>query len=259
LIATNVIIYEYPFSERIRTLLRLEDIFDKTLYFVQKSAPREHHAALMALFEVFEVASRADLKMDLLQELERQRQSLLNCKKEAPDVSEERLSGSLYEIEQASAAILAMVGKIGQHLRENEWLMGIKSRAVIPGGVCEFDLPSYRYWQHLATERRWESLNGWLKPFLPLNNGIAIVLRLLRQSGKATHQFARGGIFQMVPNENAPQMVRIFLKPDLPLVPEVSANKYVINIRFVHPNKEHRAFARENDAEIPFDLALCKL
>ena len=28
-----VITYEYPFNERIRTLLRLEDLFDKTHYF----------------------------------------------------------------------------------------------------------------------------------------------------------------------------------------------------------------------------------
>jgi cell division protein ZapD len=41
-----------------------------------------------------------------------------------------------------------MAGKIGQHLRDNDWLMSIKSRASIPGGVCEFDLPSYHYWRH---------------------------------------------------------------------------------------------------------------
>jgi cell division FtsZ-interacting protein ZapD len=32
-----------------------------------------------------------------------------------------------------------MTGKMGQYLRDNR-LMGIKSRAAIPGGVCEFDL-----------------------------------------------------------------------------------------------------------------------
>ncbi|MDR1368241.1 MAG: cell division protein ZapD, partial [Candidatus Accumulibacter sp.] len=239
-----MITYEYPFSERIRTLLRLEDIFDKADYFVRKRTPREHHAALMAIFEIFEVAGRADLKMDLLQELKRQRQSLLNCRNE-PGASEDILRGALYEIEQASAAILGMVGKIGQHLRENEWLMGIKSRAVIPGGVCEFDLPSYHYWRCLTTEKRRESLGGWLEPFLPLKAGIAIVLRLLRQSGEALHQVARGGLFQMTPSGSAPQMVRVSLKPDLPLVPEVSANKYVINIRFVHPDKGHHAGEQE--------------
>lgn len=41
-----MIIYEYPFNERIRTLLRLEDLFEKTAYFVRSEGAHEHHAAL---------------------------------------------------------------------------------------------------------------------------------------------------------------------------------------------------------------------
>ena len=103
----NVITYEYPFNERIRTLLRLEDLFEKAAYFIQQSGPREHHVVLLSLFEILEVAGRADLKMDMIQELERQRQSLLTFRNN-PEISEEALSGALYEIEQSSAALLAM-------------------------------------------------------------------------------------------------------------------------------------------------------
>ena len=142
-----VITYEYPFNERIRTLLRLEDLFDKASYFVEQEGTREHHVVLLTLFELLEVAGRADLKMDLIQELERQRQTLLVFRNN-PEISEEALSGALYEIEQAATALLGMTGKMGQYLRDNDWLMGIKSRAVIPGGVCQFDLPTYHYWMH---------------------------------------------------------------------------------------------------------------
>ena len=31
------VLYEYPFSERVRTLLRLEDLFDKLMYFCAQS------------------------------------------------------------------------------------------------------------------------------------------------------------------------------------------------------------------------------
>jgi len=129
-----VITYEYPFNERIRTLLRLEDLFDKAAHFMRGETQYEHHVSLLTLFEILDVAGRADLKVDLVQELERQRQALLSFRNN-PEVSEEALSGALYEIEQASSALLAMAGKIGQYLRENEWLMSIKSRASIPGGV----------------------------------------------------------------------------------------------------------------------------
>ena len=142
-----MITYEYPFNERIRTLLRLEDLFQKASSFLQRDGSQEHHVVLLTLFEILDVAGRADLKMDLIQELERQRQSLLGFPNN-PDISEEALSGALYEIEHASAALLGMTGKIGQHLRDNDWLMSIKSRASISGGVCEFDLLSYHYWRH---------------------------------------------------------------------------------------------------------------
>jgi len=37
------VLYEYPFSERIRTLLRLEDLFDKLLYFCEQQHSYCHH------------------------------------------------------------------------------------------------------------------------------------------------------------------------------------------------------------------------
>ena len=251
-----MITYEYPFNERIRTLLRLEDLFDKAAYFVQLEGSREHHVVLLTLFEILEVAGRADLKMDLIQELERQRQSLLVFRNN-PDISEEALSGALYEIEQASAALLGMTGKIGQYLRENDWLMGIKSRAVIPGGVCEFDLPSYHYWQHQSCVARREALHGWLKPLMPLRGGLDIVLRLLRASGRSEHQVADGGAFQMMLGGSAAQMVRVMLKPNVTYVPEISANKYALNVRFTCPDYDHRP--RHAGSDVEFDMVFCNL
>ncbi len=253
-----MIIYEYPFNERIRTLLRLEDLFDKADHFIQQTGKQEHHVALVTLFEILEVAGRADLKMDLIQELERQRQTLLGFRNN-PAISEEALSGVLYELEQASAALLAMAGKIGQHLRDNDWLMGIKSRASIPGGVCEFDLPSYHFWQHLPPEVRKNALLAWLKPFMPLSQGLSIVLRLLRNSGNIEHLTAPGGAFQRTMSGIASQMVRIMLAPQSPFVPEISANKYALNIRFTRPDSEHRPRPCENQVEVPFDIVFCTL
>ena len=223
-----MITYEYPFNERIRTLLRLEDLFDKASYFLEQQGSREHHVVLLTLFEILEVAGRADLKMDLIQ-----------------------------EIEQCSAALLGMTGKIGQFLRENDWLMGIKSRAVIPGGVCEFDLPSYHYWQHQSPEARRAALLDWLKPFMPLRSGLAIVLRLLRASGRSEHQVAEGGAFQMMLGGSSAQMVRVSLQPQVAYVPEISANKYALNIRFTCPDYDHRPRHAETDVE--FDMVFCNL
>jgi cell division protein ZapD len=139
--------------------------------------------ALLTLFEIMEVAGRADLKSDLLQELERQKQVLLSFRNN-PDIAEDALSHVLRDIEQASQALFSMTGKIGQYLRENDWLMSIKQRTGIPGGTCEFDLPSYHYWLHRPAEERIGQLAAWTSPLYPLRDGSAIILRILRESGK---------------------------------------------------------------------------
>jgi cell division protein ZapD len=140
-----VISYDFPLNERVRTLLRLEDLYAKLLCFIDRSTATDHQAALSVLFEILEVASRSDLKSELLQELERQKRQL-SALRNNPEISEQALDTVLDEIESASSGVLNMGGKVGQHLRENEWLMSIKQRAGIPGGTCEFDLPSYHHW-----------------------------------------------------------------------------------------------------------------
>jgi len=251
-----VISYEYPLNERIRTLLRLEDLYQKIGHFLSGDVPQDHHVTLLTLFEVLEVASRADLKVDLVQELERQRQILMSFRNN-PEISEEALSGALYEIEQASSSLLAMAGKIGQYLRENEWLMSIRSRAAIPGGVCQFDLPSYHYWLNRDPEQRRRDLEGWLSPMAPIRDGLNIVLRLLRASGRAESVVARCGTYQLTMSGRSAQMLRLTLHHGEAVVPEISANKYALNIRFVMPE----IFARPRLAErdVPFELTFCSL
>ena len=46
-----MISYEYPLNERIRTLLRLEDLFLKIAHFTAGAAPQDHHVALLTTFE----------------------------------------------------------------------------------------------------------------------------------------------------------------------------------------------------------------
>ena len=248
--------YEYPLNEKVRTLLRLEDLFARMAHFTEHEQGMDHHAALITLFEILEVASRADLKSELLQELERQKRNL-SALHNNPAISEGALDAILAEIEGASADILAMPGKTGQHLRENEWLMGIKQRAVMPGGTCEFDLPSYHYWQEQDAGSRRESLQAWLAPFLPLRAGFRIILRLLRESGKVLHFTAHHGTFQQMQGGRVAQLLRVSLSRELACIPEVGANKYAINIRFIAANYAAKTTLFEQD--VPFDLTFCSL
>ncbi|MBI1175618.1 MAG: cell division protein ZapD [Sideroxydans sp.] len=251
-----MISYEFPLNERIRTLLRLEDLYDRITHFIERGTSDDHHAALGVLFEILEVASRADLKADLLQEMERQKR-MLTALRNNPEISEDALDSVLDQIEHANNELLAMNGKIGQHLRENEWLMSIKQRACIPGGTCEFDLPSYHFWQQQDTALRRNYLRAWLGPLLPLREGLSIVLKLLREGGKAHHYTAHHGNFQQMQGGRIAQMLRITLDDKLPCIPEISANKYALNIRFIAAN--YAAKTTLFDQDVAFDLIFCSL
>jgi cell division protein ZapD len=251
-----VIEYEFPLNEKVRTLLRLEDLFARIDRFIALDQSTDHHIALTILFEILEVASRADLKSDLLQELERQKRALAALHNN-PAISEDALDEILAEIETASSSVLAMTGKIGQHLRENEWLMGIKQRTCMPGGTCEFDLPSYHYWQQQDIDVRRQFLHDWLEPLTPLNTALTIVLRLLRESGKIMHFTAHQGTFQQMQGGRVAQMLRLTLNSNLACIPEVGANKYAINIRFIAANYAAKSTLFEQD--VPFDLTFCSL
>ncbi len=247
-------VYEYPFNERIRTLLRLEDLHEKFRFFIQQDHPLQHHVALATIYEMLEVAGRADLKSDLLQELERQKQTLLGFKTN-PNVEASRLDAILSDIEKTSAALIAMQGKTGQHIRDNEWLMSIRGRTIIPGGACEFDLPSYHAWQHMPAEQRRADILGWFAPLAPLFSAIQIVLRLLRESGRASQIVAVAGSFQQMLQGRTYQMLRVAIDPKLGAIPEISANKYVLWIRFTSQGGDLKPKPFEGD--VPFELTLC--
>jgi len=252
--ADGKVLYEYPFSERVRTLLRLEDLFDKLLYFCAQQHAYCHHTALLTLFEILEVTTRADLKSDLLQELERHRQSL-QALRNNPQVSESALTGVLAEVEKSQHDLNATTGKAGQHVRDNEWLMSIRSRAIIPGGTCEFDLPSYHAWLARDVDTRTRDLQGWVGPMMQFHSALAIVLKLLRESAHRSKQVAAVGAFQQMLQGRAYALLQVRLDSALNAIPEISANKYMLWIRFTTQDGEPKP--RSVDRDIPFELGLC--
>jgi len=249
--------YEHPLNERIRTLMRLEDVYSRLSVYAAGELPQDHHAALSSLFEIADIAARADLKTELLQELERQRQ-VLGPLRANPRIETEALDALLADIDSVTAQLLAPSGKLGAHLRENEWLMAIKQRSGIPGGVCEFDLPAYHWWLHRDAESRRADLAGWIEPFEPVLAGLAIVLRLLRENGRSSRHTAYRGVFQlMLTTAKVAQLLRLTVARDLACVPEISANKYALNIRFIGVTGMDRGSVYDRDVE--FELAFCNL
>jgi cell division protein ZapD len=249
-----LIIYEYPFNERIRTLLRLEDLHERYSFFLHQGHALQHHVALTTVFEMLEVASRSDLKSDLLQELERQKQ-ILSGFQSHPNIQRTVLDDVLREIDNVSTALVNTHGKTGQSIRENEWLMSVRGRTIIPGGACEFDLPSYYAWQHRSPDERARDIAEWFSPMQSLINAVGLVLRLLRASGIQFKIIAHSGSYQQMLQGKVHQMLRLRIDSRSGAIPEASANKYMLWIRFTKQDGTMKPKPFEED--IPCELTLC--
>ena len=249
-----MIVYEYPFNEHVRTLLRMEDLYEKFIFFLHKEHALEHHVAISTIFDILDVVGRNDLKSELLLELERQRQTLQNFKTN-PHVETKLLDAVLQEIERTSSTLMASQGKTGQNIRDNEWLMSIRGRTSIPGGACKFDLPSYYTWQQRTSAQRIHDISEWISPLVPLLDTVNLVLKLLRQSGHTTTEQANAGSYQQMLQGKTYHMLRLTMPQKTSIIPEISANKYMLWIRFMSQDELMKFKPCEHD--VSFELTLC--
>lgn len=250
-----MVLYEYPFNEGIRTMLRLEHLFDRLGQLMAREAVVDHHYALATMFEVMDVASRADLKSDLLQELERKKAEL-NSYRGNPSISEAALDEVVGKIEHAFKGLNELPGKAGQSLTSNEWLMSIRSRISIPGGTCEFDLPSYFAWQQFDPGRRKGDLLKWAQPLMPLAEALNLLLGLLRDAGVPHKVVALAGLYQQsLPAGRSYHLMRVRLIDNDSLVPEISGHRLMVMVRLMRPDEEGRLKPCTSDEN--FELTLC--
>ncbi len=250
-----MILYEYPFNERIRTYLRLQQLFSRLGQLIPRESPIDHHFALITLFEILEVSSRPELKSDVLKDLERQKQ-VMNGYRGNPAISENALDTIVSQLEQNFEALNAISGKIGSSLSESDFLNSLKSRVVIPGGTCEFDLPAYHAWQHHALDKRQADLHQWSACFIPVAQSIQMLLKMLRDSGAAQKVMATSGQLQQnLPQGRTFQLLRLRIDPALGLVPEISCNRLLVVIRLMQQQEDGRLIASTGDTA--FEMTLC--
>lgn len=250
-----MILYEHPFNERIRTYLRLENLFLRLAELMKRESPIDHHHALATIFEIMDVGARADLKTDVLKDIEKQKH-VLSGYRGNPVISESVLDDITAELEACFSSMNELPGKVGQSLTENDWLMSIRSRVGIPGGTCEFDLPAYHAWQHLGPNVRQHDLQRWVLPLVPLAEALNLLLRLVRDSGAPQKVMATAGQYQqMLPQGRNFQLLRLRLHAGTTVIPEISCNRLMVSVRLMSHDNDGRQQA--STQETVFDLTLC--
>lgn len=230
-----MILYEYPFNERLRTYLRLEQLFRRLLALMEREFALDHHFALTTIFEIMDVAARADLKTDVLRDLERQK-SQLESLRDNPAIAQRVLDQIIAQLDQCYSTLQAQPGKTGQPLQDNDLLMSVRSRVSIPGGTSSFDLPAYYRWQHRTPAQRQADLQRWTACLMPLADSLFVLLGLLRDTGVPQKVAASNGQFQQALPAGKPfQLLRLRMDPALNLVPEISGNRLMVSVRLMRP------------------------
>lgn len=242
-----MLLFDHPLSERVRSLIRIKHLFNRFNHTLNNEDKWSHHIAISTLFEIMECSSRADLKLDILQELERQRQ-MLNKQQFNPE--------RLERLNQASQELQEIQQKFGQHIRENEWLMALKQRIAVAGGATPVEFPSYYFWQQQEAEKRQQDLIKWSQAMMPTYRATDLLLDILRSNQHITECKAEQGNYQHHTVAHNIQLLTIEIPADIGVLPEVSANKYFTHIRFLAAEQNNmRGPIIEQD--IHFKMIMC--
>lgn len=254
----DFVIYEQPLNERMRTFLRMEQLMQRLHKAMDGAEVWQSHCALSILIELVNLVMRVDVKNDLMLELERQGANLTRLLAE-DDVDQGRLQGIIDQQRELSQQLHGMSGQLAQHLMRNELLGSLKQRLSIPGGTCDFDLPSYHYWLSRSAERRSELLKTWIDPFEKVLEAVELVLGLIRDSAVLESTSAVLGFFQQALNVDAPnQLLRVRMPAISEVFPEISAGKHRFTIRFLE-QADITSRPTQAEQDIEFEFATCAL
>ena len=122
--------------------------------------------------------------------------------------------------------------------------------------MCEFDLPAYHWWLHQDAGARRNDLRGWIEPFAPIRAGSAIILKLLRDNGRASRHTAYRGVFQlMLTTTKVAQLLRLTLARDLRACPRSApTSTRSTSASSASPGMDRGAVF---DSDVEFELMFC--
>jgi len=254
--AAAALTFEHPLNERMRTLLRLDYLYNQALYHNEKASQWGSRAAVGSLIDILAITTRTDVRSEVLKEIERHMAQLSEFEDKA-GVDSGRLRALINNLARLRTALSAAGAAYLQPLRDSEFLAAIKLRSAIPGGTCEFDLPDFFFWLNQDAASRTQTFNEWLAMLRPLCDAVAEVLWLTRQNGKARNETAPGGTFMINFDRDTPlQLLRICVPSNSGIYPEISGSHHRCSLRFLTWNG---LAARPSQApgDVAFQLITC--
>ncbi len=238
--------------------LRVETLMKRFHYFEALKGDWSAYSALLTILELTSLLERGDLKQELMKELERQIGALKALAKHQ-EIDQSKLDLILSRQSNALDRMHHLDGKLGEHLKRNDFLLAIKQRTSIPGGSCDFDLPQLRFWLNREHEQRVDDLREWARPYCELEEVIELILQAIRDSANSRTVIAENGFYQKPLDTKQPtQLIRIGIDASTLIYPEISAGKHRYSVRFMRAESNDSPPSQVKQ-DVEFKLSRCVL
>jgi len=218
--------YEFPLNERVRKFLRIEEIFMKMDAQINNKKEFSAHICFATYFDIMTFASRGDLKVELIQEIEKQRlksRSKIKTKKNIKILAD--LNKIRLQLEKTK--IIA-----GFNFGGDRFLHELKTRSDSPFGIVSTDFPEFQFWLESTsfTERKAYFKNK-LNDIDSIKIAIKTLMHLLRNNvvNKLIETKTEEIQYKLNPLLRN-DLVTITLPSKPKCFPNISSNKYAVNV-----------------------------
>lgn len=242
------LLFEQPLNEKIRAYLRIEAVYQQVSAQQPFSIPHGELAFFRSLFELMELIDRADLRADLLKDIDRQLANIERWR-QYPGVDMAQLDGLEQQLQQQHKSLHQLTKPIAI-LKKDRFLAALKQRLTIPGGCGSFDLPQLHFWLAQPLEQRQTEAQAWVSQLLPFIETITQMLAILRGSGTWQNSLAMAGSYQATAEQNI-DLLRVKIPAEHGVYPAISAHRNRFTIHLVN-NETGKADHRN----LPLQLCL---
>ena len=221
--------FELPLNERTRRLMSIENIFIRLNSQIQNMTKFSEVACFESYFNMRTTASRADIKIEISQELEKLILKKKQLKKTKKNINQ------IKKLMDAKKSLNRVNLPQGNFYGNDKFLQEIKTSALSPTGIVSSDLPQLQVWmQQLSPKAKQQYFLSKISPYMPIFESITTHLNVLRDS--ITLESIDSNENGLVNYQLNPSFKHDFIQLQLPqklnLYPNLTSNKYTINIQF---------------------------
>ena len=221
--------FELPLNERTRRLMSIENIFIRFNNQIQNMTKFSEVACFESYFNIRSTSSRADIKIEISQELDK-----LILKKKQLNKTKKNIN-QIKKLMDAKKSLNRVNVPQGNFFGNDKFLQEIKTSSMSPTGIVSSDLPQLQVWmQQLSPKAKQQYFFSKIDPYLPIFNSITTYLNTLRDSVKLESiESNKNGLvnYQLNPSFRH-DFIQLQLLQKLNLYPNLTSNKYTINIQF---------------------------